>query len=68
MSGKFLISRLVRTGGINMFYKDYSKERTVAIDAVLTASKVCQSVFQHLVANETLTKNDKSPVTGKTII
>ncbi|KAI8889037.1 3',5'-bisphosphate nucleotidase [Backusella circina FSU 941] len=42
---------------------DYSKERSLAIDAVLTASKVCQSVFQHLVANETLTKNDKSPVT-----
>ncbi|KAI7897916.1 3',5'-bisphosphate nucleotidase [Cokeromyces recurvatus] len=42
---------------------DYSKERSVAIQAVLTASKVCQSVFQHLVANETLTKNDKSPVT-----
>ncbi|ORE07428.1 3',5'-bisphosphate nucleotidase [Rhizopus microsporus var. microsporus] len=42
---------------------DFSKERAVAIQAVLTASKVCQSVFQHLVANETLTKNDKSPVT-----
>ncbi|KAI8988029.1 3',5'-bisphosphate nucleotidase [Mycotypha africana] len=42
---------------------DYSKERKVAIEAVLSASKVCQSVFQHLVANETLTKNDKSPVT-----
>ncbi|CAO0790472.1 unnamed protein product [Mucor circinelloides] len=41
----------------------YAKERNVAIQAVLTASKVCQSVFQHLVANETLTKNDKSPVT-----
>lgn len=45
---------------------DYSKERSVAIKAVLSASKVCQSVFQHLVANETLTKDDKSPVTGKT--
>ncbi|KAI8647510.1 3',5'-bisphosphate nucleotidase [Parasitella parasitica] len=42
---------------------DYAKERKVAIQAVLTASKVCQSVFQHLVANETLTKDDKSPVT-----
>ncbi|CAO3630168.1 unnamed protein product [Cunninghamella echinulata] len=41
----------------------YAKERAVAIQAVLQASKVCQSVFQHLVANETLTKNDKSPVT-----
>ncbi|ORY91349.1 3',5'-bisphosphate nucleotidase [Syncephalastrum racemosum] len=38
-------------------------ERAVAIQAVLQASKVCQSVFQHLVANETVTKNDKSPVT-----
>lgn len=44
---------------------DYSKERSVAVKAVLSASKVCQSVFQHLVANETLTKDDKSPVTGK---
>ncbi|KAI8381033.1 3',5'-bisphosphate nucleotidase [Radiomyces spectabilis] len=42
---------------------DFSLERTVAIRAVLQASKVCQSVFNHLVANETLTKNDKSPVT-----
>ncbi|KAI8063188.1 3',5'-bisphosphate nucleotidase [Gongronella butleri] len=41
----------------------YAKERAVAIQAVLQASKVCQSVFQHLVANETLTKGDKSPVT-----
>ncbi|CAO3589090.1 unnamed protein product [Absidia cylindrospora] len=41
----------------------YAKERAVAIQAVLQASKVCQFVFQHLVANETLTKNDKSPVT-----
>ncbi|KAF7724739.1 hypothetical protein EC973_000767 [Apophysomyces ossiformis] len=40
-----------------------AKERAVAIQAVLQASKVCQSVFQQLVANETLTKNDKSPVT-----
>ncbi|KAI7864727.1 3',5'-bisphosphate nucleotidase [Spinellus fusiger] len=41
----------------------FLKERQVAIQAVLQASKVCQSVFKHLVANETLTKNDKSPVT-----
>ncbi|KAI9269407.1 3',5'-bisphosphate nucleotidase [Sporodiniella umbellata] len=41
----------------------YLQERATAIRAVLTASNVCQSVFQHLVANETLTKNDKSPVT-----
>ncbi|KAI9322705.1 3',5'-bisphosphate nucleotidase [Dichotomocladium elegans] len=41
----------------------FAKERSVAIQAVLQASRVCESVFQHLVANETLTKNDKSPVT-----
>ncbi|KAG1046819.1 hypothetical protein G6F43_010711 [Rhizopus delemar] len=45
------------------FMSAYLQERATAIRAVLTASKVCQSVFQHLVANETLTKNDKSPVT-----
>lgn len=35
---------------------------------MLQASKVCQSVFQHLVANETLTKGDKSPVTGNAFL
>ncbi|KAJ1814543.1 3'(2'),5'-bisphosphate nucleotidase [Coemansia sp. RSA 2598] len=40
-----------------------AKERAVAIEAVERASKVCQSVFKRLVAEETLTKNDKSPVT-----
>ncbi|KAJ1646803.1 3'(2'),5'-bisphosphate nucleotidase [Coemansia asiatica] len=40
-----------------------AKERAVAIEAVECASKVCQSVFKRLVAEETLTKNDKSPVT-----
>ncbi|KAJ2959660.1 hypothetical protein NQZ79_g4906 [Umbelopsis isabellina] len=30
---------------------------------VLQASKVCQSVFKNLVSGETITKNDKSPVT-----
>lgn len=40
-------------------------ERKVAIQAVLQASKVCQSVFKNLVSGETITKNDKSPVTGK---
>ncbi|KAG2201326.1 hypothetical protein INT47_001414 [Mucor saturninus] len=43
--------------------RNYKKNKSVAIQAVLSASKVCQSVFQHLVANETLTKDDKSPVT-----
>ncbi|KAJ1850332.1 3'(2'),5'-bisphosphate nucleotidase [Coemansia sp. RSA 486] len=40
-----------------------AKERAVAIEAVERASNVCQSVFKRLVAEETLTKNDKSPVT-----
>ncbi|RHZ47634.1 hypothetical protein Glove_575g12 [Diversispora epigaea] len=40
-----------------------SAERTVAITAVLQASKVCQKVFQKLVAVEAYTKSDKSPVT-----
>jgi hypothetical protein len=43
-------------------------ERTVAIQAVLQASKVCQSVFKNLVSGETITKNDKSPVTGKLLL
>ncbi|CAG8796179.1 9282_t:CDS:2, partial [Dentiscutata erythropus] len=38
-------------------------ERVVAIDAVLRASKVCQSVFNHLVTSDTLIKKDKTPVT-----
>ncbi|KAK9729550.1 3'(2'),5'-bisphosphate nucleotidase [Basidiobolus ranarum] len=41
----------------------YAQEKTVAIDAVLRASRVCQNVFQKLVSNETITKKDKSPVT-----
>ncbi|KXS13233.1 3(2),5-bisphosphate nucleotidase HAL2 [Gonapodya prolifera JEL478] len=41
----------------------YAKERDVAINAVLRASRLCQGVFQHLVAGQTLTKKDKSPVT-----
>ncbi|KAG9284427.1 hypothetical protein G9A89_023684 [Geosiphon pyriformis] len=38
-------------------------ERSVAIHAVLQASKVCQSVFRQLVTAEKITKKDKSPVT-----
>ncbi|KAJ1970909.1 3'(2'),5'-bisphosphate nucleotidase [Dimargaris xerosporica] len=38
-------------------------ERAVAIDAVLRACQVCQSVFKHLVSGETVVKADKSPVT-----
>ncbi|KAJ3207719.1 hypothetical protein HDU67_007283 [Dinochytrium kinnereticum] len=39
------------------------RERETAIQAVLQASKLCQSVFKNIVASGTLTKNDKSPVT-----
>ncbi|KAJ1964093.1 3'(2'),5'-bisphosphate nucleotidase [Dipsacomyces acuminosporus] len=40
-----------------------AKERSVAIEAVERASRVCQAVFKHLVTEETITKKDKSPVT-----
>jgi len=42
----------------------YAQEKAVAIKAVTLASKVCQNVFKALVNGETLTKKDKSPVTG----
>ncbi|KAJ3264963.1 hypothetical protein HDU77_007052 [Chytriomyces hyalinus] len=38
-------------------------ETKIAVEAVLTASRLCQSVFKALVSEETLTKSDKSPVT-----
>ncbi|KAJ3127384.1 hypothetical protein HK100_009782 [Physocladia obscura] len=38
-------------------------ELKVAVDAVLTASRLCQSVFKTLVQDESLAKDDKSPVT-----
>ncbi|KAJ3073484.1 hypothetical protein HDU98_001412 [Podochytrium sp. JEL0797] len=38
-------------------------EAKVAIDAVINASRLCQSVFKALVTSETLIKKDKSPVT-----
>ncbi|KAG0231416.1 hypothetical protein BGW42_000243 [Actinomortierella wolfii] len=41
----------------------FAAERAVAINAVIAASKVCQSVFTRLVTGETITKKDKSPVT-----
>jgi len=46
----------------------FAAERTVAIHAVLAASKVCQRVFTKLVNGETITKKDKSPVTSKGLI
>ncbi|KAI8816434.1 3',5'-bisphosphate nucleotidase [Fimicolochytrium jonesii] len=38
-------------------------ERKVAIDAVLRASKLCQTVFHNLVSTQAISKQDKSPVT-----
>ncbi|KAJ1922773.1 3'(2'),5'-bisphosphate nucleotidase [Tieghemiomyces parasiticus] len=38
-------------------------ERRVAVEAVLQACRVCQKVFNHLVAGETIIKDDRSPVT-----
>lgn len=43
----------------------YEKEQKVAIAAVLKACDVAQATFQKLVNDETVTKKDKSPVTGK---
>lgn len=42
----------------------YSTERQLAVAAVRRASLLTASVFNKLVKNETLTKGDKSPVTG----
>jgi len=41
-----------------------SKEREVAIEAVLKACSVCQKVFNTLVKGETVIKQDESPVTS----
>lgn len=41
----------------------YEKERSVAIDAVRKACRLCQSVQAALVSEETMAKKDKSPVT-----
>lgn len=45
----------------------YATEKQVAIAAVRRACVLTDSVFNKLVKNETLTKDDKSPVTGKPI-
>jgi 3'(2'), 5'-bisphosphate nucleotidase len=42
----------------------YPREQAVAIAAVLKACQVAQATFQKLVNDETVTKKDKSPVTG----
>ena len=41
----------------------YERERQVAIDAVLEASRMCRAVQAKLVAGSALQKGDKSPVT-----
>jgi hypothetical protein len=43
----------------------FSLEKRVAISAVSRACSLTSIVFQNLVKNETLTKGDKSPVTGE---
>lgn len=43
----------------------YAFEKQVALAAVRRACALTSSVFTKLVENETLTKGDKSPVTGK---
>ena len=43
----------------------YSTEKQVALAAVRRACALTSKVFDTLVKNETLTKGDKSPVTGE---
>lgn len=43
----------------------FATEKQVALAAVRRACALTSSVFNNLVKNETLTKGDKSPVTGK---
>lgn len=43
----------------------YATEKLVALTAVRRACALTSSVFNKLVKNETLTKGDKSPVTGE---
>lgn len=43
----------------------YATEKRVALAAVRRACALTSSVFNNLVKNETLTKGDKSPVTGE---
>ena len=42
----------------------FALEKQVAIAAVQRACRLTSSVFNKLVTSETVTKNDKSPVTG----
>jgi hypothetical protein len=45
----------------------FATERQVAIAAVRRACGLTSTVFNKLIKNETLTKGDKSPVTGKSL-
>ena len=45
----------------------FTTERQVAITAVRRACGLTSAVFNQLVKDETLTKGDKSPVTGKSL-
>lgn len=42
---------------------DYSKEKKTALDAVIEACRLCSEVQKDIVSGDSLTKNDKSPVT-----
>lgn len=46
---------------------DYQLEKIVGLSAVLRACSLTSSVFTKLVKNETLTKDDKSPVTSASL-
>lgn len=48
----------------NRSMSTYSKEKSVAISAVLKACHVARNVQHRLINEETATKSDKSPVTG----
>ena len=56
------VVRLTRTITMSI---SYTAEKQVAISAVRRACILTDSVFNKLVKNETLTKDDKSPVTGE---
>ncbi|KAH6575468.1 hypothetical protein BASA50_005490 [Batrachochytrium salamandrivorans] len=45
------------------FTARYAIERQVGIDAVLRASRLCQTVLHHIASSQTITKTDQSPVT-----
>ena len=42
----------------------FALEKEVAVSAVLRACQLTSSIFNRLVKDEKLTKDDKSPVTG----